>query len=128
MKNEPDQICAAFNAVINLALALGVREICKMPECWEHRVDEHWTIAVNGHNEPKFAEQTTSGKTEVPPFHCYVEFNGFPAGLISPYDGILCAGSVANENAFIAALEKAAERAKRSENNYDEILHSASLP
>lgn len=128
MTGDQDRICAAFNAVINLAIALGVREICKMPGCWEQKVDEHWTIAVNGHHELKIAEKSLSCKTEVPPFHCYVEFNGFPAGLISPYNGVICAGSIANEDSFISALEKAEQNVKRKVRNYDEILHSASLP
>lgn len=60
---------------------------------------------------------TTSGKTEVPAFHCYVEFNGWPAGLLSPYDGTFAAGEAANEETFIAALEQATERAKRGAQN-----------
>ncbi len=117
MSTETEKpICAAFNSIVDLALALGVRDIRKLPECWEHKVDEHWTIAINGHDIPKLAHKTISGKTEVPGFHCYVEFNGWPAGLLSPYDGTFAAGSCANEDTFIAALEQATERAKKGAN------------
>lgn len=101
-------VSEAFNAVVDLALALGVRSIKDMPACWEHQVDEHWHIAINGHHTDR---QTTRGNT-VPPFHCYIEFNGFPAGLITPYNGIIAAGSAANEDSFIAALRSATEQAK----------------
>ncbi len=41
MSTETERpICAAFNAIVDLALSLGVRDICKLPECWEHKVDE----------------------------------------------------------------------------------------
>jgi hypothetical protein len=113
MNRQTEQpISEAFNAVVDLALSLGVRSIKDLPACWEHQVDEYWFIAINGHNAPKFARQTASGETEVPPFHCYIEFNGFPAGLITPYDGIIAAGSVANEDAFIAALKCATDKAR----------------
>ena len=102
------QVSEAFNAVVDLALSLGVRSIKGLPACWEHQVDEHWHIAINGHH----TDQQTSRGNNVPPFHCYIEFNGFPAGLITPYDGIIAAGSVANEDAFIAALQRATEKAK----------------
>lgn len=58
MSTETERpICAAFNAIVDLALSLAVRDICKLPECWEHKVDEHWTIAVNGHSTPQIAHR-----------------------------------------------------------------------
>jgi len=32
----------------------------------------------------------------VPPFNCYVEFNGWPAGVFNPFGGIIAAGELAN--------------------------------
>lgn len=95
----------AFTRVCDLALALGVKSIKDLPGCWEYQVDEHWWIAVNGHNG---ATRCAKG-ADVPPFRCYVEFNGWPAGIIDPYGGTIVAGEAANEDAFIAALDKAIE-------------------
>ena len=106
---EERPMSAAFIRICDLALELGVRAINGLPACWEHQVDEHWFIAVNGHGE---AQKTSNGNA-VPPFNCYIEFSGFPAGLITPYDGIIAAGSVANEDSFIAALERATEKARK---------------
>ena len=40
----------------------------------------------------------------------YVEYNGFPAGLLTPMgDGCIAAGEAANEDTFIAALRRAAQ-------------------
>jgi hypothetical protein len=73
------------------------------PGCWEVGIDQHWWIAVNAHNEPK----TCSKGTEVAPFACYVGFNGWPAGILTPTGGALAAGSLANEETFLAALAAA---------------------
>jgi hypothetical protein len=34
-----------------------------------------------------------------------IKFNGWPAGIIDPAGGIIAAGGIANEDAFIAAIE-----------------------
>lgn len=46
----------------------------------------------------------TEGVT-VEPFHCYIEFNGWPAGVVAPWGGVIAAGDVANEAAFLAAVK-----------------------
>jgi hypothetical protein len=48
----------------------------------------------------------------IQPFFCYVEYNEWPAGLFTPYDGAMAAGTAANEDALIAALEAAITKAK----------------
>ena len=88
-----------FSKVADLGLALGVEKIFLLPGCWEHQVDEHWCIKVNGHMEP------IDG---IPPHHMMVLFNGWPAGIIHPTDGgVIAAGTLANEDTFIAALDAA---------------------
>ena len=94
----------AFFEIGNLAGRLGVEGINKFPGCWEHQVDDSWWIAVNTH-----AEKTTcSTGVDVPAYHAYVMFNGWPAGVISPAGGVIAAGECANEDTFIAALKRAA--------------------
>jgi hypothetical protein len=37
---------------------------------------------------------------DVPEFSVFVEWNGFPAGIIDQFGGVLAAGDAANEDAF----------------------------
>lgn len=102
------QINEAFSKIAALADALGVRAIDTLHGCWEFQVDEQWWISLNGHKE----KTKDSHGAEVPPYHAVVEYNGWPAGIIGPANGIIAAGSCANENSFIAALEAATEKAR----------------
>ncbi len=95
-----EEITELFAAIVGFAEKSGVREITKLPGCWEFSPAEGWWIAVNGHREP----MKCSRGPEVAPFRAYVEWNGFPAGIIGPHDGVLAAGSLANESALLAAL------------------------
>lgn len=107
-----DEISLAFASVCELATTLGARNIKDLPGCWETQIDGRWYVAVNGHN----VETKTSRGAEVPPFHCYVEFNGWPAGIFSPRGGVIAAGAAANEDTFVAACQKRIdiERAKHA--------------
>ena len=98
----------AFARIAELAHALGVGAINRLSGCWEHRIDEHWWVAVNGHST---ATRESSGRVDVPPCTAYVEFNGLPAGIIGPSGGVIAAGAAANEATLIAALEAAIRRA-----------------
>ena len=76
--------------------------LSKHPECWEHQLDEQWRLFWNGHDTPK---ESSTGST-VPAFHLYVEYNGWPAGVVPPVgSGWIAAGDCANEDALIAVLE-----------------------
>jgi hypothetical protein len=101
--SNPDQISMAMVAVCDLALSLGFRDLNKRDDCWEHQIDANWWVAVNGRKEPT---KCSHGLT-VHPYQCYIEFNGFPAGIIDPYDGIIAAGDAANEDSFIEAVKAA---------------------
>ena len=90
-----------------LCEALEVHDIKSLPGCWVYQVDEHWTIAVNGHPGP-----VKYGVVDVPAFHAYVEFNGFPAGFVNAYSGTMAAGEAANEDLLIAAINRAITQAR----------------
>ncbi len=96
-----------FDLIARLAIADEDSPITKFKpaRCWHRRIDDHWEIWVNGHKEAKRGGPKED--IEVQPFHCYVEFNGFPAGIFSPFGGAIAAGALANEETFAAALEKA---------------------
>lgn len=91
---------AAYMLIADIAEKDGVTPLNNLPGVWERKIDEHWTIAVNGHREEKKHKGVP-----VPPYCCYVEFNGWPAGLFTPYGGQFAAGDLANEDSFIKALE-----------------------
>lgn len=99
-----DNVCEAFAKLCDLCIARGEAPANKHPGCWEVQLDKRWWIAFNGHKEPK---QSSKGGPSVDPFHCYVEYNGWPAGVFTPYGGVIAAGEGANESMFIQALERA---------------------
>lgn len=98
-------ILEAYDAVAGLYLSIEEKPIKEHDGCWEHQVDERWWVAMNGHQEPK---QCSTGES-VPPYHIYIRFNDWPAGMLSPYYGSIAAGEAANENAFIAACKAATQ-------------------
>lgn len=100
--NEPP-ILRAMGCVVILADSLGVRGMNALPGCWEHQIDEQWWIALNAHGHPV----KCSRDIEVQGFTCYVEFNGWPAGTFTPFEGVIAAGAAANEQAFCEACERA---------------------
>jgi hypothetical protein len=101
-------IAVAMGLVAELGAALGVSKINELSGVWAHAVDAHWTIALNGHKEPK-EHQAMS----IPPFYCAVWFNGWPAGLFNAFGGTIAAGSAANERTFCAALKRAIKRSTK---------------
>lgn len=94
-------ISATFDLLAQLALALGAAPI--KGKVWTHRIDESWDVKINGCSEQKDG---------ILPYHAELSFNGWPAGVMSPFGGWIAAGSLANERALIAAIEAALERAK----------------
>jgi hypothetical protein len=97
------ELTEAFLEIAHLAERLGIANIRALPGCWEHQIDKRWWIAVNANEN---ATVCSRGPT-VPPYSAYVEFNGWPAGIINPRGGVIAAGAAANEDAFIAALKAA---------------------
>jgi hypothetical protein len=102
-----EPVSEAFIAIMQLAEALGVRDINKLDGCWERDLDGAWFFAVNGHQH----EIACSKGAAVPPFHVYLEFNGWPAGIFSPRGGVIAAGEAANEGTFIEAVNAAIQKA-----------------
>jgi hypothetical protein len=90
---NPDQLSTAFYMVARLADKLGEAPI--KDKLWTHKVDDHWLVKING---------CPKEKESIPPYHTMVEFNGFPAGCVSPFEGVFAAGTEANEDGFIDAV------------------------
>jgi len=100
--SEDDRITLAFARIAELGNRLGAGPLNKHPACWELQIDERWWIAVNGHHDMK----KCSKGADVLPFHAWIEYNGWPAGMVNPRHGVIAAGAEANETTFIEALEK----------------------
>jgi hypothetical protein len=101
-----ETLCAAYCAVVDYALAKRVTNLIMRPGVWEDKIDAHWWIAVNPHHETL----KTSTGASVQFGELYIEFNGWPAGIITPHGGPMCAGQIANEDAFIAAVQAATRK------------------
>ena len=105
----------AFLVLCELADKRGEVPFDKAPACWECTFPsvlgegrDTWQVAINGHNTP-----TRSSLSEKPidPFHAFVYYNGWPAGVLTPYDGWIARGSGANEDSFVASVRAAIARA-----------------
>lgn len=93
-----------FAAVAGVAERAGETPINQRAGTWERQLDPAWWIAVNAHRDPV----TCSKGVEVAPFTMYVEYNGWPAGILSPTaGGQFAAGTGANIETFLAACERA---------------------
>ena len=101
----------AFATIVEYVLSHGATRLDKVPGCFERDVDERWHIALNAHNEPT---KDSSG-CPVPAFECAITYNGWPAGIVGPYGGVMAAGSGANEDAFIDALRQNMGSAERED-------------
>jgi hypothetical protein len=96
------QPALAWAGVGALAVKDKIGLIREMPGgVWRRTIGESWRIVFNGTPEAKKPEDAP----ELPPFGIYVEYNGWPAGILHPSGGIIAAGEGANENTFIAAIE-----------------------
>lgn len=98
-----------FVIIGELATKDGAIPLNKHDGVWTRQIGEHWWIAVNGHDETLPASSPDGASSGVPfdvePFHCYVEYNGWPAGVFTPMGGTFAAGEAGNEETFVAALE-----------------------
>jgi hypothetical protein len=90
--------------IVQLALKRGAA-----PQTyWQGRIDQKWEVAVNASAE-QVTVPTTSERmgADIPRFHVAVWYNGWLAGLMTPFDGVIAAGEGANEETLLAALEGA---------------------
>ena len=91
---EEKHIC---QLMMEYAMGLGARKIDQLPGLWESKIDDQWTIKCNGH---------TKDMEGVPAFCWSVEFNGWPAGIMSIRgEGVLCAGDLGNEDNLRKAIQ-----------------------
>lgn len=92
----------AWTGCCALAKKDGVIPVSTAPNGVYDRRVGLWRVVFNGTGE---AKDRAENHPELPPFAVYVEYNGWPAGIIDPRGGILAAGMAANEDSFIADIE-----------------------
>ena len=61
-------------ALMEYAIFLGDERIDELPGLWANKINNQWTIKCNGHTED------IQG---IPPFSWYIEYKGWPAGILS---------------------------------------------
>lgn len=84
--------------LLEYAMSLGVTPDLIKAGIWENKIDDHWTVKLNGQTEEV---------DSVPGFSWLIEFNGWPAGILSVLgDGFLCAGAYGNEENLRKAIEE----------------------
>lgn len=91
----------AFWLIAELCSAHGLAPLNKHRGCVVVEAGA-WRITVNGHNRP--ARAHGGSRLLIPRFTAMVEFNGWPAGSLNPYGGVIAAGEAANEDTLIEAL------------------------
>lgn len=76
---------------------------------WHYVIDDAWQFAINGTDEEQDVTPDEAMKATIPPYHAAVWYNGWVAGLMHPMGGTMMAGAGANEDAFIAVMDRTIE-------------------
>lgn len=100
-------VTQVFALAMELAIARKMPPANTVEGCMQISVDERWHITFNGHRTAQDYEGMT-----LEPFHSSVTYNGWPAGIFSPFGGMIAAGSGANEHTLITALKTATAAAQ----------------
>lgn len=91
-------------------VALLAKKMGKTPlnhRLFIHRLDPNWTVVINGCDIEKGFKDY-----RIPPGHCLVEYDDWPAGLFTPHGGFFKQNPEypeANEKAFIRAIKYATD-------------------
>lgn len=106
----PTKIPLVYDKVAEYVLAIGDGDIAKRQGLSHYKINDNWECWINPHKEPLKTEQGY----EVNFGELYVEWNKFPAGVLTLDTdcGFFAAGSLANEDSFIAAVEQAITEVK----------------
>lgn len=112
-----ESIPEAFSKVVDLGLARGHTKICDLPGALVMKLDDNWTVAMHGHDEPTDVpeQEGCMGIKGLAPCTVAIYWNGWIAGLVDAGGGQMAWGAAANEDTFIEALDAAIERAKSEE-------------
>ncbi len=104
--NKALETAEVFGLVATYVLALRAHPISQYAGCYVFRLDDNWTLALNGHDLAIPCNPDGCMAWVVQPFGCVVFWNGFFAGQFDMAGGLMAAGSAANEDTLVAALKR----------------------
>ena len=99
------RIVEVYSKVVELAVELGVENIKDLPGAWEHRINEHWRLVVNGRDEKVKATGGWLG-----PYCLAIWYDDWLVVLTSPAEGMI---ALVEEQEVLDLLEGEIERAQR---------------
>lgn len=104
---QAKHLSVVFDHAVTLGLLLDVSDLKNYEGPWICKVDDRWTFAINGLDKPVAVDlgEGSMGIEKLERFHMAIWFNGWLAGIIHPFGGIICAGEAGNEDELIKALE-----------------------
>jgi hypothetical protein len=104
---------ALWQLVAAIATKRGEVPICDLPGAWHLVIDEkpRWELWCNGHRERIDVEvaaswATSAHRVTIDPATIYIEYNGWPAGLLTPMGGMIAAGAEGNLRTLVAAVRR----------------------
>lgn len=97
------------DALLALGEKDGVVPLNRLPGFYYRRVDRRWRFWLNG--QPLRRRVRCRKGLSLYPGELYIEFNGWPFGVLdcATGEGFAGAGDVANLAAFVAALQEASK-------------------
>ena len=107
---QQDALQDVWLALTALAKASGTP--CIKDQVWHYKISDKWEIWING-NKVKAAGIRSDGRptSMLNPYEAYIEFNGWPAGIMTPFESMIAHGTIANiftlRDAIRAAIKKA---------------------
>jgi len=99
-------LSVVFMKIVELHEALQLPAINRMPGGFHVYEFGPWQVAVNANPHEAIIAVKQWGPCTIPSMNAAIFFNGWLAGIITPFGGTLAAGSEANEDKLIAALEE----------------------
>lgn len=100
---EPRAVTEVFALAMRLGVASGAAPL--NGATWVYDIDDNWKMALNGGETPVTSKPEGCMDISIEPYEMAVWWNGWLAGTIGPYDGVLVAHpDGANEGNLITAM------------------------
>ena len=100
------KVVAVLEPILELAAVHGVSRIDELDGAWEIAIDEHWYLAVNGHEERVFVDPPDRMGVTIPPFNFCLWYDCWLAALFHPYGGQIVAAPEVSEEIFVEAVRQ----------------------